>query len=249
MRNSTRAALALGLGLVGVAALVGQSIGQVAQDGAVRQTNGAAAAKPAAAAAPGGLIGTIDMDAVLKGYEKFKYIIETENAEAYARQSELMKLANEARAEQEKLGKITPGGLDEKKITERMTQLKAQFEAGRESAQAEFQRKEIKALAEVYNDMQAMAAGVAKQRGMTYVMKYSAAPAKDSDPKTVEGALSRSMVYADPRVDITADVIKWLNYRYEEAHGPKAKGITPGQPAAGAAPATATQPAGNSTSR
>jgi outer membrane protein len=243
MRNSTRGALAIGLGLVGVVALIGQSVGQ---DAGVRQTSGAATAKTAAAPLAGASIGTIDMDYVLKNYDKFKYIIETENSEAMNRQNELMKIANEAKSEQEKLAKLAPGSLDEKKIQDRMTALKAQFEASREQAQAEFSRREIRALAEVYNDMQAMAAGVAKQRGMTYVMKYSSAPAKDSDPKTVEGALSRSLVYADARVDITADVTKWLNYRYKEAGGPQPKGLL--QPAAGAAspaaaPATATQPA------
>ena len=243
MRNSTRAALAIGLGLVGVAALVGQSVGQDAQ---VRQTNGTAAPVSAKAAAPAaGLIGTIDMDFVLKNYDKFKYIIETENAEAYNRQNDLMKIANEARSESEKLAKLAPGSLDEKKIQDKMTSLKAQFEAGREQAQAEFSRKEVDALAAVYNDMQAMAAGVAKQRGMSFVMKYSNTPAKATDPKSVEGALSRSILYADSRTDITPDVVKWLNYRYKESGGPQPKGLPmPGAAGTqGAAPATATQPA------
>ena len=236
MRNSTRAALAIGLGLVGVAGLVGQSVGQ---DPQVRRTNGTAAAAKPAAGAPSSTIGTIDMDAVLKNYDKFKYIIETENAEAYNRQNELMKIANEARSESEKLTKLAPGSLDENKIQDKMTTLKAQFEAGREQAQAEFSRKEVVALADVYNDMQKMAAGVAQQRGMTYVMKYSNTPAKATDPKSVEGALSRSMVYADPKMDITADVTKWLNFRYKEKGGPMPKGLTTPNPAAPGTPAAA----------
>ncbi len=245
MRNSTRAALAIGLGLVGVAGLVGQSVGQ---DPAVSRTNGTAATTKAAAAPPSGLIGTIDMDFVLKNYDKFKYIIEAENAEAYSRQNDLMKIANEGRSEAEKLAKLAPGSLDEKKIKDKLTSLKAQLEAGREQAQAEFSQKEVDALATVYNDMQAMAAGVAKVRGMTYVMKYSNSPARPIDPKSVEGALSRSMLYADPRMDITPDVVRWLNIRYKESGGPQPKGLPlPGTPGAagapGAAPATATQPA------
>src|ERR1700761_5766456 len=102
MRNSTRAALALGLGLVGVAGMVVPSMGQQPGDGSVRQAagNSAAAVQPKAPApAPAAVIGTIDLEKVLKEYDKFKVGMEGIEADAMARSNELMKLQNEGGAE------------------------------------------------------------------------------------------------------------------------------------------------------
>lgn len=239
MMKSTRAALAIGLVLVGVAGLVGRSVGQ---DG-VRQASNTTAGAQAATAKPAGpaVIGTIDMDSVLKNYDKFKVSMETTQAEALARHNDLMKIANEGQAEAQKLQAITPGSIDEKKIQDKITQLKAQLQAGKEQAQAEFSRKDAELLAMMYNEIQQMTAAVAKQRNMNFVVKYSSAPPSGSDPKSIEAALFRSVVYADPKVDLTGDVTKWLNHYYKQAGGPAPKGTTTPAPAAGA-PATATAP-------
>jgi hypothetical protein len=67
MRNSTRAALAIGLGLVGAVGMVAPSMGQQPQDAGVRQaaTTGAAAQQPKGVTpAPAAVLGTIDMEQV-----------------------------------------------------------------------------------------------------------------------------------------------------------------------------------------
>jgi outer membrane protein len=233
MLKTSRAAVAVGLGLLGVAGLVAPTLGQ--QDGTVRQAATTATAPKAASTA---VIGTIDMDSVLRSYDKFKYQMEQTQAEALSRHNDLMKIANEAKGQSEMLTKLAQGSPDAKKIEEKMTQLQAQFEAGRAQAQRDFERKDAELLATMYNDIQTMAAAVAKQRGMTFVVKYSATPASGTDPKTVEAALFRSVVYADPAMDVTADVIKWLNYYYKQNGGPAPKGTAaPTAAAPGASPA------------
>ena len=234
MLKSTRAALAVGLGLVGAAGFVAQTHGQ---DGAVRQTNGTAQSVPKPAVPT--VIGTLDMDSVLKNYDKFRSKMETTQTEVQVRHNELLKIANEAQAESEKLQKLSPGSLDEKKYQDKITNLKAQFNAGKESAQMEFSKKETEILAEMYNEIQKMSAAVAKQRGITLVVKYSAAPASAADPKSLEAALFRSVVYADPRLDLTPDVTKWLNHYYKQSGGPAPKGSAAGAGTATTAPAAA----------
>jgi len=248
MRNSSRAALAIGLGLVGVAGLVGQSIGQ--ERGEVRQASGATAAAPAPAAGKPVVVGTIDMDAVLKNYDKFKVKIEITNAEGLKRHSELMKLVSEGQAEGAKFEKLAPGSLDRQKIEDKLTALKAQIEAGKQQAQAELERREVEMLAEVYNDIKGMSEGVAKQRGINFVVKYSNAPISASDPKTIQATMFQSFVYADPKLDLTADVTRYLNSWYYKNGGVKPKGpeATAGRAGAAgagaAAPATAEAPTG-----
>jgi len=243
MFRPNRATLAVGLGLVGVAGLVGRSFGQ--QDKAVRPA--AANTAPATAAVGPASIGSIDMDGVLKNYDKFKVISETLRAEMLARHNDLMKVANDAKMEQEKLARLAPGSPDAKKAEDRITQLKAQFEAGRENAQREFEQKEAETMATIYNEVAEMARGVANQRGMTFVVKYTEQKPSGSEPNSVMAAMSRTILYADPRVDITTDTIKYLNYKYKASGGQPPKTTGPagnglGVPAPGSAPA-ATSPA------
>jgi Skp family chaperone for outer membrane proteins len=239
MLRSTRATLTVGLCLVGVAGLVGRSFGQGPADSKVRPTGAAATsnnAAPAAAPAPLGplSIGSIDMDSVLKNYDKFKVATETLRAEALTRHNDLMKIATEAKQQTEQLQRMGPGTPDAKKCEDKITQLKAQFEAGRENAEREFTQKEAETMATIYNEIQLYAKWVAKNKNMSFVVKYSEQAASGSEPNSVMAAMSRTILYADPRVDITRDVTYYLNEAY------KASG---GQPPKATAPAAATAPA------
>ena len=223
MYRPTRATLAMGLCLVGVVGLVGRSFGQQG-DAKVKTAAAPAADTSAARIAPKpALIGSIDMEKVLKDYDKFKVANENIRAEALARHNTLMAIATEAKQEQEKYQRMTVGSPDAKKCEDKITHLKAQFEAGRENAEREFTQKEAETMATIYNEIAAMTKGVAKQYGMAFVVKYSDTPASGSEPNSVMAAMGRTILFADPSVDITPYVIHWLNMRYKESGGPAPK--------------------------
>ncbi len=101
------------------------------------------------------------MDAVFKNYDKVKVSSKEFKAAALARKGELQKIQPEAQQEAEILAKMTPGTEDYKKHENRVTQLKAQVEAGRELAERDFASREAEAMATLYKEIQAM---VAKDR-------------------------------------------------------------------------------------
>ena len=138
MTVSTRAAWALGLGVAGFAIAVGPTLGQQ-QDAGVRKTTASAASPKAVSPA---VIGTVDLDAVFKGYDKVKADSEEFKSAAQVKKGELMKLQAEAQQEQEMLAKITPGNPTAKKHEERITALKAQHQAGMESAERDARESE-----------------------------------------------------------------------------------------------------------
>jgi outer membrane protein len=237
---STRGILAVGLGATALALLVGQSLGQQ-QDGAVRKTaNPTAGAMPPAPVAP--VIGTIDVDAVFKNYEKFKIASKDFNAAMLAKKNELMKIMSEAQEEAQLMSKLTPGTEDFTKHENRVTELKAKHEAGREQAQREFALRDAENVATIYKEVQAMVARVAKWRKMNYVIKISNQQISGTDPNSVMNAIQSTLVFADPVNDITNDVIFNLNRLYEATAAPAAKtrtGAVPsGRPAPGSPPQT-----------
>ncbi len=120
------------------------------------------------------------------------------------------------------LQKLTPGTADAKKHEDRMTMLKAQMEAGQESAQREFALRQAEVMATIYKEIQAMVARVAQWRKMNYVLRVSTKPPAGTDPNSVMAAMYEPVIYADPRNDITSDVVHYLNYYYKATLNPSA---------------------------
>ena len=235
MRNPSRKAWALGLGLVGVALLVGRTHAQN-DPGAAKAANGAGAANPL----PPATIGTIDMDRVFKEYKKVKFAGDQLQNDVKAKQGELGKLMAQGRQVAQEMETLAPGSGTFKEKEAAMTRLKAQVESERELAQADFARREADALATIYKEVQAMTAAVARQKGLTYVMKTSAEPITASEPNSVIAAMNRAVVYCDPSMDITNIVVYNLNLVYEKQLGAQAPAPAA---TAGATKDTATRPA------
>jgi Skp family chaperone for outer membrane proteins len=234
---STRAIAAVGLGVVGMAVLVGPSLGQQSQDPAIKKAaSQATAPRPPAPAT----VGSVDIAAVFKGYDKVKVNSEEFKSAVMAKKGELMKFMSEAQQESEMLAKMTPGSVDFKKHEDRITQLKAQHEASREQYEREFTMREAEMLATLYKEIQAMVGRIAQYKGMTYIVRVSNDPVTGANPNSAMMAIERTIVYADPRNDITNDVVYNLNLAYKAAGGTPPKPSTPGSgsttPAAPAGP-------------
>jgi outer membrane protein len=242
---SSRLIAALGLGAAGAALLASPILGQ-GQDAAVRRTAagnaGAATAKKEFAAVVPPTIGTIDLEAVFKGYEKVKAQAEEFNAAALAKKKDLMKIQSEMQQQAEMLTKYSPGSEDFKKTENHVTELKARMEANREQAEREFSTREAESMATLYKEIQGMVKQIAEMRRMNYIVRVSNQPISGSNPNSVMAAMSNTMVYADPRNDITNDVVHNLNRIYISMGGHVVKppaGAAAGQPAAAPAAAPA----------
>lgn len=223
--------------------VTGLAVAQQAQqaDRAVQRTasNTGGAATNAPAAPVPAVIGSIDMEAVFKSYEKVKVTSDEMQAKALAKQNELQKLVADMKAAAEKQQSLAPNSPEYKKFDQQLTQMKIQGQATQEQIQKEMAEMEAAALATLYREVQSMVSRVATYRGMTYVVKVSNEPLSASEPNAVMSAMSRTVVFADPRNDITQQVVQYLNIEYR-----KTAGATAGaRPAAAAAGTSAAQPA------
>jgi Skp family chaperone for outer membrane proteins len=240
---SPRGILAIGLSLAGIAFFLIPSRIQAQQpqkaDGGVRAAsngNGTATAGPAAPIPP--VIGTVDLEIVMRNYEKVKDQMKELSGAVKMKQGELMKLETEYRQEAEMLQKLTPGSADYKKREDRMTELQAKATAGKEQAQRELELRQAESLSTIYKEIQGVTARVANWRKINYVLKVSTKPPSGTDPNSVMAAVGEPVIYADPRNDITNDVVYYLNQFYKATKNP---GATP-KAAARPSPAGAVQP-------
>ena len=185
------------------------------------------------------VIGTVDIEAVFKGYDKVKAQQEEFKAAAMAKHNELMKFQTEAQEEAQKLSKLTPNSVDAKKCEDRITQLKAQLEAGREQAQRDFALRESEMLATLYKEVQEMVGLIAQYKKMTYIVQVSNEPVSGSNPNSVMAAMAKTVVYADPATTSprTSSTTSTSGTRPPAASCPRRRPRPPATPAA--------DPAGN----
>lgn len=182
-------------------------------DGIIRDPLDHQPARHFAAAA----IGSIDLDAVFQRSEKFRPCSEEFNQARLARSNKLAKMLSEVQIESQILEKFAPGSVDRKKRELRVTDLKARYEAERVQSELVLARRQAKTIASLYGEIQQIVAALAKERGLAYVIKITAGPKRDADPNDVQTAMNASVVYADPKNDLTELVIAEMNRRYSES--------------------------------
>ncbi len=240
MPSFSRKTFVAALSCAGVlGAIVPTVLGQTTDDPARRAPSGGqpaakTAAQPAAPAPA--TIAALDIDRVFKEYEKVKDRSESFKSEVMKRQTELTKLVERGKNAAEQLEKMKRDSPDYQRLDNEVTKIKAELEAKRDQAQREFAKMESDAMAALYQDVAQMAAAVAKKRGITYVVKVTNDPPQGEDPQSIMAVMAKTVIYSDPSMDITTDVIQYLNYNYQKS-----------KPAADAQtrPASTTAPAAN----
>jgi Skp family chaperone for outer membrane proteins len=218
MAISTRAGFAMGLGLLGVAGLVSVTYGQQG-DGSVRKAAGNGAAAAAPATFPKAVIATIDLESVLRGYEKAKFLVDQLKAEQIAKDGQLKTVYTEAQQIAKEMDTLQPGSKDFKEREAKLTEFKLKLQAGSETLKREQQAKYVEIMANSYKEAQDMTRRYASGKGITCVLKNNSEPTKATDPDSVMAMMSQPVMYSDASLDITRSVLYNLNKEYTEAGG------------------------------
>jgi outer membrane protein len=230
---SSRTAWALGLGLLSVTFLVGQSLGQAGGSPKAEQPP-----------PPPATLATIDIKAVIDGYDKAKFLNDQFQVEVRARQGELAKMGAKGQQLAKEMENFALGSAEYKDRENQVTKVRVELQAAREQAEREFAQKEADAMAQIYKEIQVMVKAVAEYYHYKYVVKVSNDSISGSDPNSVVAAISRPVVYADPGADITKTVLHNLNLQYARQGGTKPAARTT-SPATGPASGGAKPKTGN----
>ena len=131
---------------------------------------------------------------------------------------------------------LAPGSPEYKVKDDEVTALTAKLEAEKGKAQRDFGRKEAESMSEIYKKVQDMVRACAQRYGMTYVVRVSNEPGgrRSNSESLYRDAIARTVVYSDPKTDITKMVTFNLNDRYHKQNPnvrvPQPPGPTAGNP-------------------
>ena len=229
-----RAALAAGLCLTGIVGLVAQSLGQQGRDGDVRKA--ASDASGRAVAPTSMIVGTIDMEAVLKGYEKAKALEEKIQADIQEERKKLLQMQAEMKRLADEASRFAQNSPDAKKYIDQATELEIKLKSNDQKLKAEFAMRFADTSASLYDDIQRFTAAVANRHHMSMVLRIMPPPAQGQDPDSVMNGMQRNVVYSAPSLDISNEVISYLNNKYRTdnaATGAPASTATTPRPSSG----------------
>jgi Skp family chaperone for outer membrane proteins len=197
----------MGLLASGLAGFAADAFGRQDTDKEASSTD---AAPPTAALAPPVRIATVRVSDVFKEYEKCKSLSERFKDEVMAKKRELAKFVDRAKREADVLGTLTQGTAAYQECEARIKKLKEEHETLRAKCEAEFTRKEAELLAQLYKEIRWATGVIAQERGLTVVLR-SPEEANPSDVTNVMTAVSQSLLYVGPNLDITREVVAKLN--------------------------------------
>jgi Skp family chaperone for outer membrane proteins len=171
--------------------------------------------------AAGAVIGSIDMDAVFRQYIKVRRSKERLDAMLNDAREHLAKLKEDAKAIHAKMQRFSPGSSNYDALQDRLRTVNGDMERQREKYNRDLELANARDMAELYENARDVIAAVARTRGLDYVIKAEAKPElrADADPNQVLAAVNRSVLYANPRNDITEEVVRELNRRFQAGGG------------------------------
>ncbi|MFM7413217.1 MAG: hypothetical protein ACKO6E_08415, partial [Planctomycetota bacterium] len=75
----------------------------------------------------------------------------------------------------------------------------------------DFMDREAKVYLQVYNEIERAVSQFARDNGIAVVLRFDGDPVDATDRNRILGSITKPIVYHDPQIDITADVLRLLN--------------------------------------
>ena len=214
---SRRTALTIGLGALG---LVGRAFGQAPdeandKDKKDKDKDKAKDAKPdGPAAGPSGLIGTVDMGGVMKGFGKVKEANEKFLEDVNVRKAELKKMDERTKRDVADLATLQPGTRDHAELDAKIKQEKQQLIARQRQTNEEYAKRQAEMLSSFQHEIQEAIAVVARRRGLSLVLRVPKGAEEGANLVAVAQTISREVLYVGGDLDLTEEVVTLLNNRF-----------------------------------
>jgi Skp family chaperone for outer membrane proteins len=170
-----------------------------------------AAAALARSASPAAHVAVVDVGYIFKNHARFK-------AEMDRMKDQVMAAENSLKAEQERIKGLmdqlkgyNPGTPEYRKFEGEVAKAQGDFSVNAQLQKKDFMDREAKVYLQVYNEIERAVSQFARDHGIAVVHRFDGDAVDASDRNRILGSITKPIVYYDPQIDITPDVLKMLN--------------------------------------
>ena len=190
-----------------VAGALGQvtALAQVPTPPAAAPTAGARSASPASHAA------VIDVGYIFKNHTRFKQAMEKMKDEVLAAENVLKGERDRINGLMEQLKGFNVGTPEYKKLEAEVAKAQGDFSVNAQLQKKDFMDREAKVYLQVYSEIERAVNQFARDNGIAVVHRFDGDPVDSADRNRILGSITKPIVYYDPQIDITPDVLRMLN--------------------------------------
>ncbi len=177
----------------------------------VRPTAAPAAAPAARPASPALQCAVVDVGYIFKNHARFK-------AEMDKMKDQVMAAENALKAEQERIKGLmdqlkgyNPGTPEYRKFEGEVAKAQGDFSVNAQLQKKDFMDREAKVYWQVYAEIERAVSQFARENGIAVVHRFDGDPVDAADRNRILGSITKPIVYFDPQIDITPNILKMLN--------------------------------------
>jgi Skp family chaperone for outer membrane proteins len=181
-----------------------------------------------APAAPAAHSAVIDVGYIFKNHARFKAAMDKMKDEVMAAENSLKAERDRINGLMEQLKGFNVGTPEFKKLEAEVAKAQGDFNVTAQLQKKDFMDREAKVYLQVYTEIEQAVGQFARQHGIAVVHRIDGDPVDSTDRNRILGNITKPLVFHDPQVDITPDVLKMLNGA-PVAAAPAAAGTRPRQ--------------------
>jgi Skp family chaperone for outer membrane proteins len=189
------------------AAAFGQAAVQAQVPGQV-PGQAAAAARPAT---PASHVAVIDVGYIFKNHARFKQAMDKMKDEVLAAENALKAERDRINGLMEQLKGFNVGTPEYKKLEAEVAKAQGDFSVNAQLQKKDFMDREAKVYLQVYNEVERAVSQFARDNGIAVVHRFDGDPVNATSREQILGSIMKPIVYYDPQIDITPDILRMLN--------------------------------------
>jgi Skp family chaperone for outer membrane proteins len=203
--HSVNRQLAISALVAALAVSASQAQAQVPGQPAVRPVTQAGSAPPASHTA------VIDVGYIFKNHTAFKAAMDRMKDEVLAAENALKAERDRINGLMEQVKGFNVGTPEYRKLEAEVAKAQGDFNVTAQLQKKDFMDREAQVYSQVYTQIEKAVAQFARENGIAVVHRFDGDPVDTSDRNRILGNITKPIVYFDPQVDITPDVLRMLN--------------------------------------
>jgi Skp family chaperone for outer membrane proteins len=175
------------------------------------QVPGQAAAPRPAASGPATHTAVIDVGYIFKNHARFKAAMDKMRDEVLAAENGLKAERDRVNGLMEQLKGFNVGTPEYRKLEAEVAKAQGDFNVNAQLQKKDFMDREASVYMQVYGEIERAVSQFAREHGIAVVHRFDGEPVDTGDRNRILGTITKPIVYYDPQIDITPDVLRMLN--------------------------------------
>lgn len=166
---------------------------------------------PTAASSPATHVAVIDVGYIFKNHTRFKAAMDKMKDEVMAAENALKAERDRINGLMEQLKGFNVGSPEHRKLEADVAKAQGDFNVNAQLQKKDFMDREAKVYLQVYTEIERAVSQFARDNKIAVVHRFDGEPIDDTDRNRILGSITKPIVFYDPQIDITPDILRMLN--------------------------------------